>query len=57
MQKCEFCREVHGHSGTRFTEIYPDIDSRIVAQTKNFVALPSRSEEGPWANRLYRGGA
>jgi diadenosine tetraphosphate (Ap4A) HIT family hydrolase len=47
MQKCEFCQELQGHSGARFTELYPDIDSRIVARTANFVALPTLGQLFP----------
>lgn len=42
MKDCEFCQELQALPGNRFQEIYRDIvDSRIVAQTSHFVAMPT----------------
>lgn len=42
MQECEFCQELSGNSNNRFRKIYLDIaETRIVAETSNFVAIPT----------------
>ena len=38
---CEFCLELHDNSRARFTGIYPDISSRVVARGDGLVAVPT----------------
>ena len=47
---CEFCDELHQHMSGRFSNIYGPwgIDSRVVAQTDNFVCMPTLGQ-------LFRG--
>ena len=37
---CVFCRELNGSRKTNFARLYPEIGSRIIAQTDEFVAFP-----------------
>ena len=47
LSTCEFCAELHGHPGVRFRDIYPDIDSRIVARYDQLVAFPTLGQLFP----------
>ena len=47
LSTCEFCTELHGHPRARFRVIYPDIDSRIVAQYDQLVAFPTLGQLFP----------
>ena len=41
MDNCEFCAELRNESSARFWEMYPNLSSRVVEATENFVAMPS----------------
>jgi diadenosine tetraphosphate (Ap4A) HIT family hydrolase len=41
MENCEFCLELKGIKPSRFSDIYPNLTSRIVAETDHFVAIPT----------------
>jgi diadenosine tetraphosphate (Ap4A) HIT family hydrolase len=43
---CCFCAELAGRD-TEFHELYPDLDSRIVLETRSFVAMPSMGQLAP----------
>lgn len=48
MQNCEFCRELSGHPDNRYRQIYRDsAETRIVAETSNFVAMPTLGQIFP----------
>jgi len=47
MLECEFCEDIQGHLNSRFRTIYPQFGSRIVAETANFVALPTLGQIFP----------
>ncbi|WP_122517532.1 HIT family protein [Pseudomonas viridiflava] len=37
---CVFCRELVGSRDTNFARLYPEFDSRIIAETKDLVVFP-----------------
>jgi diadenosine tetraphosphate (Ap4A) HIT family hydrolase len=41
MESCEFCLAENEGKSNRFSHIYPNLPSRIVAETEHFVAMPS----------------
>lgn len=48
MKNCEFCRELAGDPDNRFRQIYKDLtDTRVVAETMNFVAIPTLGQIFP----------
>lgn len=44
---CVFCREFSGSRDTNFARLYPELDSRIIAETKNLVAFPCIGQLSP----------
>jgi diadenosine tetraphosphate (Ap4A) HIT family hydrolase len=44
---CVFCRELHGQRDTNFAARYPEVTSRIVAQTPSLVAFPCIGQLAP----------
>jgi len=41
METCEFCLAISKGKTTRFSDVYPNLTSRIVAETDHFVAMPA----------------
>ena len=37
---CVFCRELQGGRDTNFARLYPELRSRVIAETESFVAFP-----------------
>ena len=37
---CVFCRELQGSRDTNFARLYPELHSRVIAETESFVAFP-----------------
>lgn len=37
---CVFCREISGSRDTNFSRLYPESESRVIAETDSFIAFP-----------------
>ncbi|MCX4216286.1 HIT domain-containing protein [Pseudomonas sp. MCal1] len=40
LDDCVFCRELQGSRDTNFARLYPELRSRVIAETESFVAFP-----------------
>lgn len=40
LNECVFCRELQGGRDTNFARLYPELPSRVIAETESFVAFP-----------------
>jgi diadenosine tetraphosphate (Ap4A) HIT family hydrolase len=40
LNDCVFCRELQGGRDTNFARLYPELRSRVIAETESFVAFP-----------------
>lgn len=40
LNNCVFCREIQGDRDTNFARIYPELHSRVIAETESFIAFP-----------------
>lgn len=39
-KECVFCREISGSRETNFAKLYPELSSRVIAETESFIAFP-----------------
>lgn len=40
LKECVFCREINGSRETNFAKLYPELPSRVIAETESFIAFP-----------------